>query len=634
MKRQILFFALLFVGVSAFAQEIFREDFEGTDVPMGWTQTTTGSDGGFKVGSTTALGSQYFTPTNPGSNIILTNDDGCNCNKSAERLMSPSYDLTGYSYLAIKTSIVFPGGFGETASFSASSDGGATWTPIGDVPAYLSIDFNDLLVNLSDFAGQSDVMIALDYNDNGQWAYGVGMDYFSIVEVPAVDAAAVEVVADAYAVSQSAVDASFILTNNGGATITALSGTVTFNGMATPFSVDGLSIGAFSEGEVNTGVSLTLPSNDPYDIEVAFDMVNGVADSELADNTVMATTIGVSRAPKHPLIAEEATGTWCQWCPRGAVFMDLMENDYPDDFIAIAVHGAQNDPMEYTPYIVGLDGIAGGLGFPSVGISRAEFVNPSDMPDLIQDVLEEVVPFDVTLTNIELDTATRVLTGDLTVEVLSNLTTNMNLAYVITEDEVTGTGSLWAQVNAYSGGNNGPMGGYENLPNPVPAEDMVYEFVARTILPSFEGEAVASTTYTAGDVVTRSIEIELPITVSDVNHLNFIALVMDSDGLLLNGTEQVPTFKEVSSTRAPKLSVEVSAFPNPATDVLNVRAAFATSTTATFTLSSLLGQVVSKQVVSGSDINTTINVADLAAGQYQLTVSTNEGLRTMSVTVQ
>jgi hypothetical protein len=47
----------------------------------------------------------------------------------------------------------------------------------------------------------------------------------------------------------------------------------------------------------------------------------------------------------------------------------------------------------------------------------------------------------------------------------------------------------WSQSNAYAGGGSGEMGGFEILPNPVPASQMVYDHVARTILPSFTGQS-------------------------------------------------------------------------------------------------------------------------------------------------
>ena len=60
---------------------------------------------------------------------------------------------------------------------------------------------------------------------------------------------------------------------------------------------------------------------------------------------------------------------------------------------------------------------------------------------------------------------------------------------ILTEDGVTGTSSDYAQANAYANNANGPMGGYENLPNPVPASQMVYDHVGRAIPTGYDGVA-------------------------------------------------------------------------------------------------------------------------------------------------
>ncbi|MDY3354621.1 MAG: C10 family peptidase, partial [Prevotella sp.] len=38
------------------------------------------------------------------------------------------------------------------------------------------------------------------------------------------------------------------------------------------------------------------------------------------------------------IVMEEATGTWCGWCPEGMATIEQMSKKYPDNFIAIAIH--------------------------------------------------------------------------------------------------------------------------------------------------------------------------------------------------------------------------------------------------------------------------------------------------------
>ncbi len=51
-------------------------------------------------------------------------------------------------------------------------------------------------------------------------------------------------------------------------------------------------------------------------------------------------------------LIEEGTGTWCSNCPDGAVALDYLEANYPDNVVTIAVHGDNStDPMYYPEYI-------------------------------------------------------------------------------------------------------------------------------------------------------------------------------------------------------------------------------------------------------------------------------------------
>lgn len=53
-------------------------------------------------------------------------------------------------------------------------------------------------------------------------------------------------------------------------------------------------------------------------------------DDDAADDISSVMVSPVVPALGKMVVGEEATGTWCQWCPRGAVYMDLFETDYAD----------------------------------------------------------------------------------------------------------------------------------------------------------------------------------------------------------------------------------------------------------------------------------------------------------------
>lgn len=88
MKKLLLSLAALFAATTAFAQgqsTIYSWDFNN-GMPSGWSQVTNATDGGFQAGSASSVSSQYFTISDPGSNILATNDDDCNCKKLTNTL--------------------------------------------------------------------------------------------------------------------------------------------------------------------------------------------------------------------------------------------------------------------------------------------------------------------------------------------------------------------------------------------------------------------------------------------------------------------------------------------------------------------------------------------------------------------
>ena len=70
----------------------------------------------------------------------------------------------------------------------------------------------------------------------------------------------------------------------------------------------------------------------------------------------------------------------------------------------------------------------------------------------------------------------------------------------------------------------------------------------------------------------------------------------------------------------------VKAYPNPANEVLNVSYEFAKSTTATISLTNMLGQVVLTQTVNNATYGAAkLNVSSVATGVYMLNIESNDG---------
>src|SRR6185436_6384017 len=122
------FMLLVAVGGSTSAQTILMsEDFEGGALPSGWAQITSATDGGWNVGTNTALRSQYF-PIDPHTRLACTNADACDCDKSNDNLYTMSVDLSSSTTAFLSfDSYYFNASYSgstETAKIVASTDGG------------------------------------------------------------------------------------------------------------------------------------------------------------------------------------------------------------------------------------------------------------------------------------------------------------------------------------------------------------------------------------------------------------------------------------------------------------------------------------------------------------------------------
>lgn len=216
--------------------------------------------------------------------------------------------------------------------------------------------------------------------------------------------------------------------------------------------------------------------------------------NSLAQNQIFKT-IKEAKNEKHVLV-EELTGGWCQWCPRGTITAkNMVQNN--DKIIFIAGHSG--DPMAYSTYVDQL-----GLGgAPSANVNRktgelsTETWNENALAELNIDPIA----------SIGIETTYNTSSRALTVSTSASFSENQSNAYrigaIIIEDGVKGPSPEYNQSNKYSGGSYGPMGGFENLPSPVPGNMLAYDHVARALITSFNGDEnsipadiIANETYT------------------------------------------------------------------------------------------------------------------------------------------
>ncbi len=408
------------------------------------------------------------------------------------------------------------------------------------------------------------------------WVDDVSYTYVPYV-LPNVNGAAVFLDAPRGLIGQSDMLA-FTARNLGVTAITSFDISIVHNG-GTPVkqSVTGVNIASLASSVVNITTPFVLVAG-ANNFTATISNVNGAgADGDGSDDVATATTVNaVKAAAGKMLVAEEGTGTWCQWCPRGAVYMDLMSKKYKNNFVGIAIHNSATDPMTLPSY----DEAFGALisGYPSAMTDRISVIDPSALED---NFLKRVVvdPAGFLVNGATFDATTRELKVSVTTTIKQNITGDYKLACVITEDSVSGTVKGYNQANAYAGGKSGVMGGFELLANPVPAAKMKYDHVARTLSPSFDGLANAyGASANAGQVFTYNFIYTLPAAWR-VNKLNIIGMMIAPDGKIENATTATIT-EAIANGYIPGIFVGINKvafapdaiqlFPNPTNEQTNI----------------------------------------------------------------
>lgn len=239
------------------------------------------------------------------------------------------------------------------------------------------------------------------------------------------------------------------------------------------------------------------------------------------------------------VLIEEGTGTWCMWCPRGAYGLELMHEKYPGTFVDVAVHGS--DEMMNIPYYVGAYNYFT-MGFPGCILDRnTELAGDPyyDIDSLLNTAMKKGAIGKISTTAQYINS--RQLAVEATVEFGKTFAEGeYGLLYIIVEDSVTG----YEQANAYSGGNT-PMGGFENLPDPIPAGEYYFANVGRMVYPSFTGDAEA---FPAGTPRHTPMTVSYTIDMPEVQRMEMVKVVAAitemSTGKIVNIHEVVPSIPE------------------------------------------------------------------------------------------
>lgn len=431
--------------------------------------------------------------------------------------------------------------------------------------------------------------------------------------------------------------------NIGSDPITTL--TVTWDDGTGPFSDDitGLNILSNETYAFTSPTALNAVGGDAYTIALSVDIAGDI-DSTNNDDEI--ETVSLTEIPTKYVVGEEKTGTWCGWCPRGAVGLANMESI--PEFIGIAIHNGSNDPMVVTAYDDNIGTYIPG-GYPRGGVDRVENGNPAAANFLAMhnDRVTTIVPCEVTSLTAEHNAATDKINVSVESEWYGNIPGNYRFSCVLVEDDVLGDENGFLQVNYYDGGGNGTMAFPPGINNEFdfatggdpadPYQFEGYDHVARYLS---NNDILGN----SGSLPSGNIPIGVhsytfnPIPASfvdDVSKSHAIVMIVNSEtGEILNA--QITSIESDASISEINNEFDLKLYPNPASDKVVVTFNHKVSSAANILITDVLGNKVMRidrvsSYQGGQYVS--FDASLLADGIYILSVHSNENVSTLKFTV-
>lgn len=280
MKIQV-HFVLFFLFISHFtsAQTILlSEDFDAPNFPATWSQMTAANDGGWILGTNTALQSEYWSIAAHG-NFIATNDDACDCDKSMDYLIMPPFDFSGSSVVVLQFQNYFDGGtlFGgtEVATIEYSLDDGMNWTILEEIIGTENDSWDAQTIDLSSLSGNANVLVAFHYFDDNNWLFGWAIDDVVVYEPEGLDLALSAVDVPSVVNAPSNLSILGMVTNNGVETINSFDLTWSIGGTNFNTTFDGLSIPSLGTYPFTHPDELAITTSGNFELNVTISNING-----------------------------------------------------------------------------------------------------------------------------------------------------------------------------------------------------------------------------------------------------------------------------------------------------------------------------------------------------------------------
>jgi len=438
---------------------------------------------------------------------------------------------------------------------------------------------------------------------------------------PADQARLKSLVYDSYVIVPGSVFIEGVIQNYGANPITAMDVKYESGGTVYTTNLTNLNIPSNGSYSFIHNNALNVPVATAYPLKVWVDVAN---DLNHNDDTLNVVVTGLSFQPTKRVLIEEGTGTWCGWCPRGTVFTEQVDTVFPGSAIIVAVHN--NDPMADAVYDAGMGNLI--AGYPSGALDRKSVdVDPTNFAAVYLNRINDVSPADVAV-SAYFNAATRQVDVVVSATFAAELTGDFRLNAVLVEDNVTGTTSGYSQVNYYSfQSQNQPLIGaghnWQTEPNPVPFSSMVYDFVGRNIMGTYEGQ-IGSIPSTVSNNTTYSYTFSTTIPVTwNENNMRVIGMLQDGN---LSTVLNVNRGAYGITTAVHEITAEtfsMSLYPNPASFSSQLEVNLKNSSGYLIEVFDIMGKLVYKQQLNGTSGKNIFNIPlnGLNSGMYLVRVA-------------
>ena len=286
-----VFLALFFIAPNLFIAQVFlQEDFESPTFPSEWSQSSNADDGGFLLGTADDLESEWWPIADHG-NILATNDDACDCDKSVDYLIMPPFDFSTASTVILQFQNYFDGGslFGgtEEATIEYSLDGGDSWTVLEEIVGTEDGAWDAQTIDLSSLSGEENVLVAFHYYDDGEWLFGWGIDDVVVFAPEGLDAAlaSVDIGSNLDAPSTNPIEGTVL--NVGLEEITSFDVNWTIGGELFTENYSGLSIGSLDSYDFVHPDELVIENSGQLTLVIWIGNVNGGVDDNITNDELM-----------------------------------------------------------------------------------------------------------------------------------------------------------------------------------------------------------------------------------------------------------------------------------------------------------------------------------------------------------